>query len=88
MPALVFYPRHVWQTIGKYARFGLYGLKLHRMRRRMEKDDTAKAYQDLAIRPVVDAEGETLALFELNDSSRVAVEKARRQARSRAEAAA
>ena len=88
VPAFVFYPRHVWQTIGKYARFGLYGLKLHRMRRRMEKDYTAKAYQDVAIRPVVDAEGETLALFELNDSSRVAVEKARRQARSRAEAAA
>jgi len=88
VPALVFYPRHIWQTIGKYVRFGLYGLKLHRMRRRLEKDNTAKAYQDVAIRPVVDAEGETLALFELNNSSRVAVEKARRQARSRAHAAA
>ena len=42
----------------KYARFGLYGLKLHRMRKRLQKDDTAKAYRDLAITPVVDAEGE------------------------------
>jgi hypothetical protein len=41
---------------------------------------------DLAIAPVVDAEGEDLEMFDLNASSRAAVEKARRQARGRAHA--
>jgi radical SAM superfamily enzyme YgiQ (UPF0313 family) len=85
VPALVFYPRHTWQTLVKYVRFGLYGLKLHRMRKRMEKDPAAKAYTDLAITPVVDAETEALEMFELNQSSRAAVEKARRQAQERRE---
>jgi len=35
---------------------------------------------------VVDAEGEDLEMFDLNASSRIAVDKARRQARSRAHA--
>jgi hypothetical protein len=40
----------------------------------------------LAIASVVDAEGEDLEMFDLNASSRTAVEKARRQARSRTHA--
>jgi radical SAM superfamily enzyme YgiQ (UPF0313 family) len=83
--ALVFHPRHAWETPVKYARFGLYRLKLHRMRKRMEKDPAAKTYRDLATTPVVDAENEALAMFELNQSSRAAVGKARRQAQERRE---
>jgi radical SAM superfamily enzyme YgiQ (UPF0313 family) len=83
VPALVFYPFHAWQTMVKYARFGLYGLKLHRMRKRLEEDPAASRHQDLATTPVIDAEGEALEMFELNDASRAAVEKARRQARDR-----
>ena len=46
-------------------------------------DPASKTYTDLAITPVVDAEGEALEMFELNDASRAAVEKARRQAQMR-----
>jgi radical SAM superfamily enzyme YgiQ (UPF0313 family) len=79
--AFVFYPRHVWQTAVKLARFGAYAVKLHRMRKRAQKDPNAAAYMDLAISPVEDAPGEHLEMFELNDSARAAVEKAVRQAK-------
>ena len=69
----------------KYARFGAYGLRLHRMRKRVQRDATAKRYRDLATIPVVDAENETLQMFELNQSSRAAVEKAKTQAQARRE---
>ena len=55
------------------------------MRSRVQKDRPRKAYRDLAITPVVDAEDEALQMFELNNSSRAAVEKARRQAQERRE---
>ncbi|MFI5014799.1 MAG: B12-binding domain-containing radical SAM protein [Hyphomicrobiales bacterium] len=80
VPALAFYARHCWQTSVKYARFALYGLKTLRIRSRVQRDPASKTYSDLAITPVVDAEGEALEMFELNQSSRAAVEKARRQA--------
>jgi radical SAM superfamily enzyme YgiQ (UPF0313 family) len=80
IPALIFYPLHAWQTLLKYARYGRYALKTLRMRGRVERDPASRTYTDLAITPVVDAEGEALELFELNDASRAAVEKARRQA--------
>ncbi len=83
VPALVFYPTHFWRTLTKYARFGLYALKGVRMRYRVQADPLAKAYSDLAITPVVDAEDEALEMFTLNDSARAAVAKARTQAQRR-----
>ncbi len=83
VPALVFYPRHGWETLVKYLRFGLYGLRLYRMRRRVERDADPLAYTDLAITPVIEAESESLEMFALNVASRAAVEKARRQAQQR-----
>ena len=82
-PALIFYPRHAWQSLAKYAQFGLYALKGVRMRYRVQADPEAKAYSDLAITPVIDAEGEALEMFALNDSARAAVDKARAQAQRR-----
>jgi hypothetical protein len=81
--ALPFYLTHGFQTLVKYARFGLYGLKTLRMRSRVQRDPASKTYRDLATTPVVDAEGEALEMFELNDASRAAVQKARRQAQMR-----
>ena len=81
--ALPFYLTHGFQTLVKYARFGLYGLTTLRMRRRVQRDPASKTYRDLATTPVVDAEGESLEMFELNDASRAAVQKARRQAQMR-----
>ena len=43
------------------------------------------AGRDLATIPVVDAENEALQMFELNQSSRAAVEKAKTQAQARRE---
>jgi hypothetical protein len=82
-PALPFYVAHYWRTLVKYARFGHYAFKTWRMRERVERDPASLQYMDVAIAPVLDAEGEALEMFELNDSSRAAVEKARRQAESR-----
>jgi radical SAM superfamily enzyme YgiQ (UPF0313 family) len=84
VPAIVFYPRHTWQAIGKYARYGRYALKLYCMRARVEKERTASSYRDLATTPVIDAETETLEMFELNPAARAAVDKARRQVQDRA----
>jgi radical SAM superfamily enzyme YgiQ (UPF0313 family) len=81
-PALLFYPALVWQTLVRYGSFIRYGVKLYRIRRRVEKSWSG-SYSDLAITPVVDAESETLEMFELNAASRAAVDKARRQVRNR-----
>jgi hypothetical protein len=78
-PALLFYPRHYWQTFLKYGRFAAYIIKTLKMQRRVDRDPAARTYMDLAITPVIDAESEALEMFELNDSSRAAVEKARKQ---------
>ena len=77
--APLFYAQHVWDSTVKYVRFGFYGLKLIGMRRSIDKE--AAGYTDFAITPVLEAETETLEMFALNDSSRAAVEKARRQAK-------
>ncbi len=82
VPAVLFYPRFAWESAVKYARFFAYGWKLHRMRRRVERE-ADRSYTDLAITEVVEAENESLQMFELNDSARAAVDKARRQADDR-----
>ena len=64
-------------------RFGLYALRGLRMRYRVQAAPNAKAYSDFAITPVIDAEGEELEMFALNDSARATVEKARHQAERR-----
>jgi radical SAM superfamily enzyme YgiQ (UPF0313 family) len=79
VPAMIFYPRHAFETMVKYGRFLSYAAKLLRMRYRVRNDPASRTYTDLAITPVVDAEGEALEMFELNEASRAAVEKARRQ---------
>jgi hypothetical protein len=56
------------------------------MRNKVDRDPASNTYMDLAIAPAVDPEGEDLEMFDLNASSRAAVEKARRQARSRTQA--
>jgi hypothetical protein len=83
VPAAIFHPRHISQSLAKYWRFGRYALNLIRMRSRVQAEPGAKAYSDLAITPVVDAEDEALEMFTLNDSARAAVDKARAQAQRR-----
>jgi hypothetical protein len=83
VPALLFYPRYGAETLAKYWRFARYGIRLHAMRRRVQRDPASRTYTDLAITRVVEAENETLEMFELNDSSRAAVDKAKRQVEDR-----
>jgi radical SAM superfamily enzyme YgiQ (UPF0313 family) len=79
LPALLHYPVFAIESLAKYLQFGNYGWKLHRMRKRIQKDPESAGYSDFAIQPVVDAEEENLEIFKLNDAAREAVEKAKRQ---------
>lgn len=83
IPAILFYPMWAFETAVKYYRFASYAWKIHRMRKRIQNDPAKRAYKDFAITPVVDAETEKLEMFELNESSKAAVEKARKQAEDR-----
>ncbi len=78
-PAVFHYPAFAVDTLVKYVGFGLYGWKLHRMRKRIQKDAANTSYTDFAIQPVEDAEEENLEIFNLNSSSKEAVAKAKRQ---------
>ena len=83
----VFFPRRVWETVSTYAAIGLYARRLNRLRRRIQRDPASKHYTDLALTPVEDSAGETLDMFDLNDSARAAVAKAKAQAEARAKSA-
>ncbi|WP_417680649.1 B12-binding domain-containing radical SAM protein [Roseibium sp.] len=78
-PSFLFYPAFAVESLIKYVKFGAYAWKLNRMRMRIQKDKSNRNYTDLAIRPVVEGEEESLEMFDLNDSSRAAVAKAKRQ---------
>ncbi|MBO6758274.1 MAG: B12-binding domain-containing radical SAM protein [Roseibium sp.] len=77
-PTVLFYPAFAAESLVKYVRFGLYALKLHRMRMRIQKDPRNKHYMDLAIQPAAD-EQDDLEMFDLNAAARAAVDKAKRQ---------
>ena len=79
IPSFLFYPAFAVESLIKYVKFGAYAWKLNRMRMRIQKDKSNRNYADLAIKPVVEGEEESLEMFELNDSSRAAVAKAKRQ---------
>jgi len=79
LPPVVHYPIFAIESVVKYVQFGLYGWKIHRMRKRIQKDPASKTYTDFAIKPVGEAEEESLEIFSLNESAKAAVAKAKRQ---------
>ena len=80
----LFYPQYAWETLVKYARFAAYGWKIHRMRKRLEKDPDRARTTAISPRPRSSTrKAEHLEMFELNDSARAAVEKAKKQAEQR-----
>jgi pyruvate-formate lyase-activating enzyme len=82
--ALTFYPRELARTLRNYAGIGAYAWKLHRLRRRIEKDPEAKHYSDLALMPVFDhGEDEELEMFHLTQAAEAAVAKAKAEAEAR-----
>ena len=80
----MFYPRYIAESVAKYVPLILYAWRVNRLRRRIENDPESAAYTDVALTPVADAAEEHLDMFELNDSSRAAVDKARKEAKARA----
>jgi len=80
---LTFYPRYLAESVVKYASIGVYAFKMNRLRHRIQRDPASKAYTDLALTPVDAAAEEDLEMFDLNDSARAAVAKARGQANAR-----
>ena len=83
---VIFYPRRIWETLRTYGGMGWFAWRLNRVRKRIQADPEAKYYLDAAITPVAVAEDEDLEMFDLNEASKAAVEKARAQSRARAEA--
>ena len=80
IPALLYYPMFAFDTLVKYYRFGAYAWRIHRIRKKVQREVSAGTYTDFAITPVTDAESEKLEIFELNDAARAAVDKAKKQA--------
>jgi hypothetical protein len=62
-PALLFYPRHWWETLVKQVRWAKLYLGLRRIYLRIKHDAQRFQYMDLALTPVMDDETETRELF-------------------------
>jgi radical SAM superfamily enzyme YgiQ (UPF0313 family) len=48
-PMVTFYPRRAWQIASTYLPYLAYGLKLHRLRRKIQRDPAARSYTDAAL---------------------------------------
>ena len=88
LPQAIYFPMFAAESLVKYLRFGAYALKLHRMRKRVQREAKTTVYSDFAIQPVVEGMEEKLEMYELNDASRAAVAKAKHQKAIRQKAAA
>ena len=76
---LVFYPRYAWEAATKAARFAALWLRYRWIRRRVEADPAGRAYRDLALTPVTDAEMDELEIFQTTASARQGVVKVKQQ---------
>ncbi len=82
--ALIFFPKNIARALRNYAGMGLYAWRLHRLRRRVEKDPAAKDYMDEALTPVLDhGEDEELEMYHLTQAAEAAVAKAKAEAEAR-----
>jgi hypothetical protein len=61
---LVFYPKHLWETVAKYSGLLLYYLRLARLRKRILAEPNYKQYTDLALSPVEAEDTPTVACCE------------------------
>lgn len=74
---LLFYPRRATEVVSTYLRGFVYVWKLTRLRKRLQRDPSVKAYTDVAIAAVEDELDEHLEMFEVTDAARAAVAKAK-----------
>jgi hypothetical protein len=78
-PALVFYPKYLFEISRKAGQYAIMVWSAYRMLRRVERDATKEAYSDLAITPPSPDELETLAMFHETSGGEAAVAKKRRE---------
>jgi hypothetical protein len=50
-PMLTFYPRRAWQIVSTYVPYLIYGVKLHRLRHRIQREPAARDYTDASLQP-------------------------------------
>ena len=77
---LVFYPLRAFEILRTYVPAAWFFWRLHRIRKRVQRDPNATSYIDLALDPVVEENDERLELFEVTDAARSAVAKAKHRA--------
>ncbi|MBS0559774.1 MAG: radical SAM protein [Proteobacteria bacterium] len=63
LPAALFWPAFIGESVVKYARTIAVYLRVQRWRKAIERDPKAKEYMDLALTPVTDEEEDTLDLL-------------------------
>ena len=76
---LLFYPRRLGEILTTYIPGLLFQSKLHRLRKRLERDPAAKRYTDVAITPLEDLEQDHLEMYQTNDAARSALAKAKKR---------
>ena len=84
----VFYPRRVWELVSTYVPFAWFAVSTWLLCRAVKADPATKAYSDLALSPVEEAEVEELEMFAHTEAAQAAVNKAKGEAEARAKAAA
>ena len=77
---LVFYPRYAWEMIDKYTRFFWMAWQYWRIFKRIRREPAISPGQDIALRPVDDAELAQLAIYTHSNAAQATVAKARRKA--------
>ena len=77
---LIFYPKYAADIAIKHVKALSMIVRFGWFRRQLRHDKHAREYTDLALTPVVDNELDALEMFTATESSKAAVEKARKQA--------
>ena len=85
-PAVLFYPKRLWDILTTYVPFAAYALRMWLLCRRIKRDPATKSYMDTALTPVTEENDEDLEMFEHTEAAQAAVAKAQKEAAARARA--
>ena len=72
-PIWGFYPKYLWEIVGKHVRLAKQWIEISAMCRRARREQQLSPYTDLALTPVTEEESETLEMFTHNEGARDAV---------------
>lgn len=82
-PAVLFYPKRLWDILTTYVPFAAYALRMWLLCRRIKRDPATKSYMDTALTPVTEENDEDLEMFEHTEAAQAAVAKAQKEAAAR-----